>query len=174
VSSDAIVDILTFVDTGLASLESMDAVEALAGEVVAACGISPAPEAPAPEAKGPYSVADLSLFQALTGYRLAARETIWVVVDEDGKRAPFADRLFTTLAEEAFRFADRRRQAGDFPDDDLTLGDLASALGPLQRIAAEIGSRGVSAFRRLEAVLAAHGRPPAPSHFEALQAMSAP
>ncbi len=108
-----------------------------------------------------YSDADFALFQALTGYRLAALDTMWVVVDDDGKRAPFADRLFTTLAEEAFRFADRRRRAGTSPDDDLTLGDLLATLGPLQRVASEIGSRGVIAFQRLEAAFTAHNQMPA-------------
>lgn len=167
-SSDAIVDILTFVQTGLVSLETMEAVEALPGETIAVTGASTIPDQ-----DGPYSAADLALFHALTGYRLAVREAMCVVIDDEGKRVPFADRLFATLAEEAFRLADRHRRAGDFPEDDLTLGDLKDTLGPLQRVASGIGSRGVTAFRRLEEVLAAHGRMPAVTPFEVLAAMSA-
>jgi len=160
VSSDAIVDISPA--AGIEPVQpSIDISEAAALPYATA------------EADRPYSDADLALFHELTGYRLMALETIWVVVDDEGKRAPFADRLFTTLAEEAFRFADRRRRSGSFPNEDLTLDDLMGALGPLQRIAAEIGSRGVSAFRRLEAVLAARNQPPVGPPLETLAALSA-
>ncbi|MBW6421159.1 hypothetical protein KX729_06865 [Rhizobium sp. XQZ8] len=125
------------------------------------------------EAEKPYSEADLALFHELTGYRLAMLDTMWIVVDDDGKRAAFADRLFTALVEEAFRFADRRRRAGEAPRHDLTMEDLATALDPLQRVTSQIGWRGINAFRRFEALLSTHGQPAIATPLEASAAIPA-
>ncbi|TNM65746.1 hypothetical protein [Aliirhizobium smilacinae] len=100
-----------------------------------------------------YSVEDLRLFRALTGYRLDTHTPIWRAVDDNGNRASIADRLFTTLAEEAFRFADRQRNLGDRERKDLTVDDLAMTLPSIRRAATSIGSRGLSAFARLEQVI---------------------
>ncbi|WP_162939476.1 hypothetical protein [Neorhizobium sp. NCHU2750] len=121
---------------------------------------------------GGYSLSDLNLFSALTGYRLDMQREIWRAVDIEGRRTPIADRLFTTLAEEAFRLADRQRRGGlsayrhpasgrppagtsgnrTGPERHLTIDDLAMVLPSIRRAAATIGPRGVSAFERLEAI----------------------
>lgn len=126
-------------------------------------------------AHGGCSPGDLDLFRALTGYRLDTRSSTWRAVNDEGQRVSIADRLFATLAEEAFRFADRQRRSGtlssprsgtrsgtrwrtpsDTPADDggspgdLTTDDLTLALVPIRRAAASIGARGLSAFERLE------------------------
>jgi hypothetical protein len=107
----------------------------------------------------PYSDGDLAFFHRLTGYRLASRGTLWVVVDDEGNRAAVMDRIFTTLAEEAFRLADRSRRAIQVPPDDLTTDHLVGVLGLVQRAAATIGSRGTQAFNRLEDALSAAKNP---------------
>jgi hypothetical protein len=107
----------------------------------------------APSASG-YSTGDLALFKRLTGYTLDTRSAIWRAIDDEGNRVGIIDRLFTTLSEEAFRFADRQRRTGAFPDKDLTAETLALTLPPIRRAAAAVGSRGLSAFERLEAAIA--------------------
>lgn len=100
-----------------------------------------------------YSTADLDLFSSLTGYRLDMRQAIWRAVDINGRRTPIADRLFTTLAEEAFRLANRQRRRCMTKARDLTIDDLAAVLPSIRRAAATIGLRGMSAFERLEAII---------------------
>lgn len=100
-----------------------------------------------------YSIEDLKLFRFLTGYRLDTRAPIWRAVDDEGNRVPITDRLFTTLAEEAFRFADRQRQLSGHSRADLTIADLVLTLSSIRRAANSIGSRGLSAFERLEAAI---------------------
>lgn len=124
-------------------------------------GRQPEPVAPQIEIKvetaeimGPskaYSISDLALFRALTGYRLGLFGVIVRAVDDEGKRVAIADRLFTTLAEEAFRVADMTRRNGRSPETDLTPGDVAETLPVIRRAAGAIGSRGLAAFDRLEA-----------------------
>lgn len=103
----------------------------------------------------PYSIADLLLFERLTGYRLVARRQLWRSVDRDGNRSMAGDRLFTVLAEEAFRLADRQRRSGRQPHADLTVSDISVALGAMRTIASHLGERGMEATHRLEAVLTA-------------------
>lgn len=102
---------------------------------------------------GGYSIEDLVLFRKLTGYRLDTRSPIWRAVDDDGNRVSTADRLFTTLAEEAFRFADRQRRLGGDARRDMTIDDLVLALPSIRRAANSIGSKGLIAFERLEAAI---------------------
>jgi hypothetical protein len=122
---------------------------------------------PAASSASGYSTGDLALFKRLTGYNLDTRSAIWRAIDDEGNRVAIIDRLFTTLSEEAFRFADRQRRTGAFPDKDLTADTLALTLPPIRRAAAAVGSRGLSAFDRLEAAIAglkdrAVVSPPAP------------
>ncbi len=100
-----------------------------------------------------YSIEDLALFRMLTGYRLDTRTPIWRAVDSEGNRVSAADRLFTTLAEEAFRFADRQRRLGGQEQRDLTIDDLVLTLSSIRRAANSIGSRGQIAFERLETAI---------------------
>jgi hypothetical protein len=100
-----------------------------------------------------YSATDLVLFKALTGYNLDTRASMPRAIDDGGNRARIMDRLFTTLAEEAFGLADRRRRTGSCPNGDLTVEDLSVTLGPMRRVAAAIGSRGLIAFDTLEAAV---------------------
>jgi hypothetical protein len=101
-----------------------------------------------------YSATDLALFRALTGYHLDIRTNMPRAMDDSGARSAAKDRLFTTLAEEAFKLADRERRMRTYPDGDLTVDDLAVSLTPVRRGAAAIGSRGLAAFETLEAALA--------------------
>jgi hypothetical protein len=101
-----------------------------------------------------YSATDVALFRALTGYHLDVRTSMPRAMDDSGNRASTKDRLFTTLAEEAFRLADRQRHLSTRPDGDLTIDDLAISLTPMRRAAAAIGSRGLAAFETLEAAVA--------------------
>ncbi len=100
-----------------------------------------------------YSTSDLILFRTLTGYRLDTHAPIWRAVDDDGNRVSTADRLFTTLAEEAFRFADRQRRVSGSAQRDLAIEDLALTLSSIRRAASSIGSRGLTAFERLETAI---------------------
>jgi hypothetical protein len=125
---------------------------------------SPAALEDADIAQGSYSPRDLWLFRTLTGYRLDMRKPIWHAVDDEGRRAAIKDRLFTTLAEEAFRLADRRRRSdagspGTTAYEDLTIDDLVQVLPSIRRAAASVGLRGASALQRLEqAILSANNR----------------
>lgn len=111
-------------------------------------------------AGGGYSTADLLLFRTVTGYRLDTTSAIRRAVDDSGQRVPIADRLKTTLAEEAFRIADRNRRSAASPKSaaeqvrpergDLTIDDLVMTLPMIRRAAASIGARGLSAFEQLE------------------------
>ncbi len=98
--------------------------------------------------KSAYSLNDLVLFRSITGYRLDNSAPIWRAVDDQGSRVPTTDRIFTTLAEEAFRLADRQHRSTPRPD--LTIDDLMMVLISIRRAAVLIGSRGVAAFERLE------------------------
>lgn len=102
-----------------------------------------------------YSIADLMLFEQLTGYRLVAQRQLWRSVDKLGNRAIANDRLFTVLAEETFQIADRNRRNGPLPRADLTLHDLALAMKPMRGIAAHLGERGIQAWDRLEVIVLA-------------------
>ncbi len=124
------------------------------GEQMDAIADAPAATAAPLAASCGYSATDLRLFRTLTGYHLDTRSAVLRAIDDKGQRASIIDRLFTTLAEEAFRFADRQRRTGMLPDGDLTPADLASALAPIRRAAAAVGSRGLGAFERLEAAIA--------------------
>ncbi|SFB04040.1 hypothetical protein SAMN03159496_01471 [Rhizobium sp. NFR07] len=101
-----------------------------------------------------YSATDVALFRALTGYHLDIRTSMPRAMDDSGNRASARDRLFTTLAEEAFKLADRQRRMRSLPDGDLTADDLVLSLDPIRRAAAAIGSRGLAAFETLEAAVA--------------------
>jgi len=98
--------------------------------------------------KSAYSLNDLALFRSITGYKLDSRAPIWRAIDDQGNRVPIADRIFTTLAEEAFRLADRQHRSVQRPD--LTLDDLTMVLTSIRRAATQIGTRGLAAFERLE------------------------
>lgn len=98
--------------------------------------------------KSAYSLNDLALFNSITGYRLDSRAPIWRAIDDQGNRVPIADRIFTTLAEEAFRLADRQHHCTPRPD--LTIEDLMMVMTSIRRASVMIGSRGVAAFERLE------------------------
>lgn len=98
--------------------------------------------------KSAYSLNDLALFRRITGYKLDSCAPIWRAIDDRGSRVPVADRIFTTLAEEAFRLADRQRHSASRPD--LTIEDLMTVMISIRRAAIPIGSRGMAAFERLE------------------------
>lgn len=98
--------------------------------------------------KSAYSLNDLALFRSITGYKLDSHAPIWRAIDDQGNRVPIADRIFTTLAEEAFRLADRQHRSAPRPD--LTIDDLLMVLISIRRAAVLIGSRGMAAFERLE------------------------
>jgi len=100
-----------------------------------------------------YSTSELILFRTLTGYRLDTHTPIWRAVDDNGNRVSTADRLFTTLAEEAFRFADRQRRLDGSAQGNLAIEDLALTLSSIRRAASSIGSRGLIAFERLETAI---------------------
>lgn len=100
-----------------------------------------------------YSTSELILFRTLTGYRLDTQTPIWRAVDDNGNRVSTADRLFTTLAEEAFRFADRQRRLDGSAQRNLAIEDLALTLSAIRRAASSIGSRGLIAFERLETAI---------------------
>ncbi|MEB2844633.1 hypothetical protein GAO09_03080 [Rhizobiales bacterium RZME27] len=102
-----------------------------------------------------YSIADLMLFERLTGYRLVVQRQLWRSVDKSGNRAIAEDRLFTVLAEETFQIADRNRRNGTSPHADLSPDDLAAAMKPMRGIAAHLGDRGIQAWDRLEIVVLA-------------------
>lgn len=102
-----------------------------------------------------YSIADLMLFERLTGYRLVAQRQLWRSVDKLGNRAMANDRLFTVLAEETFQIADRNRRNSRLPHADLTLQDLVTAMKPMRGIAAHLGNRGIEASDRLEVIVLA-------------------
>jgi hypothetical protein len=101
-----------------------------------------------------YSATDVALFRALTGYHLDVRSSMPRAIDDSGNRASVRDRLFTTLAEEVFKLADRQRHMSSRPEGDLTVDDLTISLAPVRRGAAAIGARGLAAFETLEAALA--------------------
>jgi hypothetical protein len=121
-----------------------------------------------------YSATDAALFRSLTGYHLDARARLPRAMDDAGNRASIPDRLFTTLAEETFKLADRQRRLGACADRDLTIDDLAASLASVRRAAAAIGSRGLIAFETLEAAMARLSAslitPPAPTGSEAIAA----
>lgn len=148
-------------DTGAASID-LSSVDLFASQDVAAPGkakeaalspLSPGVLTASGASASGYSIQDLVLFRALTGYRFETRTPIWRAVDNDGNRVPTSDRLFTTLAEEAFRFADRQRRLGGQTNADLTLDDLAMTLSSIRRAANAIGARGQIAFERLETAI---------------------
>lgn len=115
---------------------------------------SPFVGAASPASANLYSATDVALFRALTGYHLDIRTSMPRAMDDSGNRASARDRLFTTLAEEAFKLADRQRRMRSLPDGDLTADDLVLSLDPIRRAAAAIGSRGLTAFETLEAAVA--------------------